>query len=116
MDFMTPETSFQVDYDLVPVRDGEYPYWEGQHWAEAKRAQALAHLLSLIDNPQMGPAVGRAAGIRLRKYFSHRAQGVRYLTRIEEIERSLGISSFSGERRGAGSRSGSSRGERETHQ
>jgi len=62
---------------------------EGQHWAEAKRAQALAHLLALIDNPQMGAAIGRAAGIRLRKHFSHRAQGVRYLERIEQIERAL---------------------------
>jgi glycosyltransferase involved in cell wall biosynthesis len=89
MDFMTPETSFPVDYDFVPVREGEYPYWEGQHWAEPKRAHALTHLLALIDKPQMGRAIGRAAGIRLRKHFSHRAQGVRYLTRVEEIERSL---------------------------
>jgi glycosyltransferase involved in cell wall biosynthesis len=91
MDFMTPETSFLVDCDFVAVKEGEYPYWTGQHWAEPNREQALAHLLALLDNPQMGTAVGRAAGIRLRQHFSHRAQGVRYLTRIEEIERSLGL-------------------------
>jgi glycosyltransferase involved in cell wall biosynthesis len=105
MDFMTPETSFLVDYDLVPVREGEYPYWAGQHWAEAKRAQAMTHLLALIDNPRMGASIGRAAGIRLRKHFSHRAQGVRYLTRIEEIERSLGLSSLAPERQAAASKS-----------
>jgi glycosyltransferase involved in cell wall biosynthesis len=91
MEFMTPETSLLVDYDFVPVREGEYPHWVGQHWAEAKRGQAVTHLLALIDNPQMGGAIGRAAGIRLRKHFSHRAQGVRYLTRIEEIERALSL-------------------------
>ncbi|MEJ0075830.1 MAG: glycosyltransferase family 4 protein [Alphaproteobacteria bacterium] len=91
LDFMTPETSFLVDYDLAPVREGEYPHWADQHWAEAKRPQAVQHLLALIDNPQMGTAIGRAAGIRLRTHFSHRAQGVRYLRRIEDIERSLAI-------------------------
>jgi glycosyltransferase involved in cell wall biosynthesis len=106
MDFMTPETSFLVDYDFVPVQEGEYPYWAGQHWAEAKRAQAVTHLLALIDNPRMGASIGQAAGTRLRKHFSHRAQGVRYLTRIQEIERSLGLSSLASERQAADSRSG----------
>jgi glycosyltransferase involved in cell wall biosynthesis len=89
LDFMTPETSLLINYDLVPVREGQYPHWAGQEWAEARREHAVDHLIALIDDPRLGLAMGRAAGIRMRKYFSHRAQGVRYLERIEEIERSL---------------------------
>jgi glycosyltransferase involved in cell wall biosynthesis len=89
LDFMTPETSLLIDYDLVPVREGEYPHAAGQNWAEAKREQAVDHLFALMDDPRTGMAMGRAAGIHMRKHFSHRAQGVRYLERIEEIERSL---------------------------
>ena len=89
MDFMTADTSFPVDYTLVPVRDGEYPYPSGQHWAEPDLDQATAYLLALLADPERGRAVGRAAGIHMRKCFSHRAQGVRYTTRIAEIERSV---------------------------
>ena len=88
MDFMTPETAFLVDYDLIPVGDDEYPHAAGQHWAEPKLEQAAAHLLALVDDPELGRRIGRAAGVHMRTYFSHRAQGVRYLNRIEEIRRS----------------------------
>jgi len=94
MDFMTADTSLLIDYDLVPVREGEYPHWAGQQWAEARREQALERLIALIDDPQAGIAMGRRAGIRMRKHFSHRAQGVRYLQRIEEIERLLAARSW----------------------
>jgi glycosyltransferase involved in cell wall biosynthesis len=86
MDFMTPDTSFPVDYTLVPVREGEYPYASEQHWAEPNLDQAKAFVLDILDNPERGRTVGRAAGVRMRKFFSHRAQGVRYLNRIAEIE------------------------------
>jgi len=89
LDFMTPETSLLIDYDLVPVREGEYPHWSGQHWAEARRDQALDQLVRLIDDPRAGIAIGQAAGIHMRKRLSHRPQGIRYLERIEEIERAM---------------------------
>jgi hypothetical protein len=67
MDFMTPEASFLIDYDLVPVREGEYPHWADHEWAEARREQAVDHLVALIDDPRLGIVLGRAAGIHIRK-------------------------------------------------
>jgi glycosyltransferase involved in cell wall biosynthesis len=93
LDFMTAETSLLIDYDLVPVSEGEYPHATGQHWAEARREQAVDHLVALMDDPRPGMAMGRLAGIHMRKHFSHRAQGVRYLRRLEDIERSVAMRS-----------------------
>jgi glycosyltransferase involved in cell wall biosynthesis len=85
MDYMTPDVSRLVDYDLVPVGPGEYPFWEGQHWAEPNIATATVQLLSLIENPVERIKLGARAGAHMRKNFSYRTQGVRYLKRIDEI-------------------------------
>jgi glycosyltransferase involved in cell wall biosynthesis len=39
-EFVTPQTGLAVDYRLVPVQDGEYPFGEGQVWAEPDVAHA----------------------------------------------------------------------------
>jgi glycosyltransferase involved in cell wall biosynthesis len=33
-DFINPYTGFPVAYKLVPVKTGEYPFWENQLWAD----------------------------------------------------------------------------------
>jgi glycosyltransferase involved in cell wall biosynthesis len=89
MDFMTAETSLPVGYTLVPVQEGQYPHPAGQHWAEPDLEQAKSHMLALLDNPERGRAIGQAAGIHMRRYFSHRARGVSYMTRLAEVDPSL---------------------------
>src|SRR3546814_5890465 len=34
LDFMDERTAYLVDHELVPVQTGEYPFAEGQHWAD----------------------------------------------------------------------------------
>jgi glycosyltransferase involved in cell wall biosynthesis len=34
-ELVTPETGWPVDYRLIPVQEGDYPFHEGQVWADA---------------------------------------------------------------------------------
>lgn len=84
LDYMTPETALLVDYALVPVRDGEYPHATGQVWAEPDVEEAARHMLSLVDDPACGRALGARASAHVRTHFSLRAAGLRYAARIGE--------------------------------
>ena len=48
--FMDADNSCLVDYSLIPVREGEYPAWQDQHWAEPDIEQAAAYLRRLADD------------------------------------------------------------------
>ena len=85
LDFMTPDTGLLVDYELVPVAPGAYPFGEGQVWADASVEHAADLIEQLLDNPASGRALGQRARTRIRTHFSYRAIGLRYLERLERM-------------------------------
>lgn len=85
MDFMDHGNSLPVDFRLVPLADGDYPHWQEQVWAEPDTGQAAGFMARLVDDPQAGRALGRKAAISVRRDFSYRAAGVRYLERLRDI-------------------------------
>lgn len=87
MDFMTADTSLPVDYHLIPVLEGEYPYHEGQHWAEPDVDQAAGYMVRLLDDPAWGRLLGKKAQMHLLMHFSYRHTGLRYKTRLGEIKK-----------------------------
>lgn len=78
MDFMNPENAFCVDYALTAVREGEYPEWEGQSWADPDVDQAAQHMASLVDDPALGRSMGRAARRDALLSLGYLASGLRY--------------------------------------
>lgn len=61
-DFMSAGNSILVDYELVPVRDPQGSYPEGdQKWAEPDTEQAADWLVRLAESPDLGREIGRAA-------------------------------------------------------
>lgn len=86
MEFMNPDVSFPVAYDLIPLIEGEYPHWEGQVWAEADVSDAAHHMIRLIDDPEKGRAVGKKAHLHMKKNFSYSAIGMNYRVRLEKID------------------------------
>jgi glycosyltransferase involved in cell wall biosynthesis len=84
-DFMNEENSCLVRYDLIPVREGQYPYPVGQVWAEPDADHAVEYMLKLLSDRDYGRNLGAAASRYVRQYFSYRAMGLRYKARIEEI-------------------------------
>ena len=87
LDFMTPQTSLLVDYDLVPVAKGAYPHGDGQVWAEASPEHASRLIEKLLDDPAEARAMGQRARRHIRQNFSVRAIGQRYIERLREIGR-----------------------------
>lgn len=85
MDFMTPDTSWIVDCDLVDVAKGTYPHWQNQAWAEP----SLDHAVELMEDVWLNRDAARlkanAARKHMRVNFSARAIGLRYIARLEEI-------------------------------
>jgi glycosyltransferase involved in cell wall biosynthesis len=85
LEFMTPEVSCLVDYRLVPVAPGAYPFWEDQVWAEPDVEEAVAWMIRLVDDPAWGRRLGQRASAHIRSHFSYRAVGLQYLERLRQI-------------------------------
>lgn len=85
MDFMNSSTAMLVDYGLIPVGEGEYPYYENQVWADANTEQAADHMAFLVDNRTEGTRLGKRASLEVRSAIGYRPSGLRYKHRIESI-------------------------------
>jgi glycosyltransferase involved in cell wall biosynthesis len=75
LEFMTPSNSFLVGFELVKVRSGEYPYGDGQAWAEPDVGEAAQHMRRLAVDRSLGIEVGRAAQAHIAERFSPEAVG-----------------------------------------
>ena len=49
-DFITTETGYPISYELIPVKEGEYPYWENQVWADPHLDRAVEALRRVYFN------------------------------------------------------------------
>jgi glycosyltransferase involved in cell wall biosynthesis len=83
LDFMGSDNSWLVDYRMVPVQSGEYPYGDGQSWADPD----MTHAVNLMEAVFLDRAEARLRASRARLHmirnFSYRAIGLRYLERLE---------------------------------
>lgn len=83
--FMDADNSCLVGYSLVPVKAGEYPAWQGQHWAEPDIEQAAAYLRRLADDPAYVRQVGEKAQVSVRQRLSANASLAAITARLAEI-------------------------------
>lgn len=86
LEFCTEDTALLVPYALKAVKQNEYPHWQDQHWAEPDVLAAAQHMISLVENPAAGRALGARARHHLTLNFSYLAAGLRYSDRITEID------------------------------
>lgn len=86
LEFMDANVSYGVNYQLIPLGESDYPFADGQVWADADWNEAAQHMAHLIDSPQTGREKGKQAQAHMEKKFSHRAIGLNYLNRIERIQ------------------------------
>ena len=91
MDYCNEDTAKLIAYDLIDVRAGDYPHWEGQHWADPDIEAATQAMVELVDDPDAARALGQRARTNLSLNFSHLAIGLRYAERLKCLEaRDLG--------------------------
>jgi len=86
-DFMDAETSCLVDYELVPVGEGEYPHHAGQVWADPDIEHAAWYMRRLVADP---PAA-RRLGARARQHIEQGWGPATVGARIRERLRALGL-------------------------
>lgn len=83
LDFMDSDTACLVGYDLVPVLDGEYPFHEGQVWADAKVDEAVTCMEALATDVALRRDLGARAKLKVQSLIGYRAAGLRYRSRLE---------------------------------
>lgn len=89
MDFMDAVVSYAVDYKLINVKEGEYPHYENQVWADPNVEQATQYMVNLLDNANVGRALGTTAKKHMQNKFSYRNIGLNYINRLNEIDSNI---------------------------
>ncbi len=90
LDFMTPRTSFLVDYRRVPIEVDDPPYRRGFVWAEPSVTHAAALMRRVFENPGMGREIGERAREDLASRLSLSAAGKRMRDRLDAIRAKRG--------------------------
>jgi glycosyltransferase involved in cell wall biosynthesis len=86
LDFMDRNNSLLVDYKMVPLRNGDYPHWQGQQWADADVAHAARLMRQVFDDREFAARVGGAAAASIRKTNSKAVCGAAVADRLREID------------------------------
>ena len=92
MDFTTYETSLLVDYKLIPVQQGDYPYSNDEMWAEPNIEQAGDYMRKLVSDRNFSYKFTKKGQELIRNSFSIKSMGERYKHRLDIIsqEKTLG--------------------------
>ncbi len=89
LEFMNAENSLLVDFKLIPVREGEYPDFEGQVWADASVEHAATHMQTVYADRVRAANVGLAGKNYVAQHFNYEAAGQAILSRYDAIQRLL---------------------------
>jgi len=84
-EFVTEATACVVDYELVPVPPGSYPYSENQVWAEPNIEQAANHMGRIAADQGFRERIAKAGQAFVRANFNSTVVGARYMDRLEKI-------------------------------
>jgi glycosyltransferase involved in cell wall biosynthesis len=85
MDFTTTETALLVDYKLVPVQPGDYPFSHGEMWAEPNVQQACDYMLDLVKDSTFAKSLAEKGQELIRTSFSTTTMGDRYKKHLSSL-------------------------------
>lgn len=87
LDFMDDSNSLLVDCRMISLRDGDYPYWQGQRWAEPDVTHAARLMRQIHDDRNFAQRVGAAAAASVRRSNSRAVSAAAITSRLREIDR-----------------------------
>jgi len=90
MEFMTPQNSYPVDYELRPVGDDAGPYPATGEWAEPDVGHAARLMRHVFEDRQEATERGRRAAEDLRRNHSAEVAGRAMAERIRRVRARLG--------------------------
>lgn len=85
MDYSNKVNACLVDFDLVGVQPGEYPYPHGQFWADPSVDQAAEHLLRILKEAGVAESLALEGRRTASTVLSHSATGGRMMKALEEM-------------------------------
>ncbi len=71
VDFTNPSNSLPIGYTMIRVRRGEYPFGEGQWWADPDVDEAVSALRGVEGSASLRERVGTEARRHVAKHLSH---------------------------------------------
>jgi glycosyltransferase involved in cell wall biosynthesis len=88
-EFLNDTTGYPVGYQLVPVREGEYPFHEGQVWAAPDVAHAAWLMRRLQEDPARAAPLVEQAANHLQEHHSRIAVARQQIARLRVLVPSL---------------------------
>jgi len=85
LEFMDETNSLLVDYRLTAVGEREYPFPEGQVWADPDEDQAADLMRRLVSDPRFARELGARARAHMLQHFSAEAVGAGVADRLSQI-------------------------------
>jgi glycosyltransferase involved in cell wall biosynthesis/SAM-dependent methyltransferase len=85
LDFMTPENSYFVDYELVPIGAGAEPYPPEGEWAQPSVAHAAELMRHVFEHPEEAAARGARARADIRARHSLEVAGKVMTDRLARV-------------------------------
>jgi len=84
-DLITDGCGLAVDYHLVPIPPGAYPYAEGQFWAEPSIAHAAQRMREIVASEELRRRTAERGRAHVLARHSIGAAGERYRQRLEAL-------------------------------
>ena len=84
-DFTRPDNSCLVDYNLIEVKKGEYPFSKGQTWADPNVDQASSYMHRLVEDDTYRAQVAEAGYSYVKTHHNVEAVGKNYRRRLIEL-------------------------------
>lgn len=84
-DFLSDKTGYPVPYQLRPLSPHEYPWSQGQSWAEPDQGAAVEIMRQAAANPAEGRRRGKAAREHVLRSYSPAAAGEAMRKRLEVL-------------------------------
>jgi glycosyltransferase involved in cell wall biosynthesis len=91
LDFMDRDNSLLVDYRMVPLREGDYPFWQGQQWADPDVDHMATLMRQVFDDREFAHRIGAAAAASIRRTNSKTVCGAAVVARLEEVGRERSV-------------------------
>lgn len=86
LEFMNPENSFLVPYELKRIQKDEYSNAQGQYWADPNIFEASKVMKLVYENESLRTSIGLAAKCYIQKYHSINTMGNCIKNRLLEIK------------------------------
>jgi glycosyltransferase involved in cell wall biosynthesis len=85
-ELVTPKTGYPVDYRLVPVQAGQYPFYEGQVWAEPDIDHAAWFMRRIFEDQEAAIKRAHAARRHLASKYGLDACAQRMRERLQCLD------------------------------